>query len=246
MSIAAYAEKSWRWITVTLGLAGLALGLHAQPANELEAGFRLPPASAKPQTLWFWMNGNVSRDGITRDLEAMQRVGIGGAMMFDGGIYLPEGPAKYLDPAWRGLITVPADFLAADKRVVLDLGRVEVVAEVIVNGKRLGPMWKEPFWIDLTDAVRAGANELEVRVTNLWANRLIGDEHAPAEYDYGARGDHGILQLPTWYSSGEPKPGSERVTFTTWKFYSKEEPLLESGLLGPVRLLNPVRQVLAP
>jgi hypothetical protein len=167
----------------------------------------------------------------------------------DTGVKYFSGTAAY-----RNTLTIPAGFLGTDKRVVLDLGRVEVVADVIVNGKNLGTLWKEPFRIDVTDAVHVGANELEVRVTNLWANRLIGDEQLPAEYEYGARGDHGILKLPAWYSAGEPKPhpsagsgqAGDRVTFTTWKFYSKEEPLLESGLLGPVRLLNPVRRVLSP
>src|SRR2546430_17254321 len=87
------------------GFLAAAFALHAQPSSELETGFAAPPREARPQTLWFWMNGNVSRDGITRDLEAMARVSLGGAMMFDGSTYLPAGPAKYLDPEWRGLVT---------------------------------------------------------------------------------------------------------------------------------------------
>jgi len=157
----------------------------------------------------------------------------------DAGVKYFSGTASY-----HHVLEVPADFLASDKRVVLDLGRVEVIADVAVNGKALCTLWKEPFRVDVTDAVHAGANMLEVRVTNLWPNRLIGDEQAPAEYDYGTRSEHGILKLPTWYMSGEPKPPGGRVTFATWKFYSKDEPLLESGLLGPVRLLNPARRVL--
>src|SRR4051812_7478027 len=74
------------------------------PDEALAAGFRQPPASAKPLTFWHWMNGNVTRDGITRDLEAMQQVGLGGVMIFDGGTYLPDGPAGYLNPQWRELM----------------------------------------------------------------------------------------------------------------------------------------------
>nr|WP_281278172.1 glycosyl hydrolase [Oleiharenicola lentus] len=143
-------------------------------------------------------------------------------------------------------LDVPAVWLAADRRVVLDLGRVEVLAEVWLNGKRVGDVWKEPYRLDVTDFLRAGANDLEVRVTTLWPNRLIGDEQLPPENDYGLRDEHGndphgITVLPDWYRSGKPKPAGGRVGFTTWNFYDKDEPLLASGLLGPVRLLNPVR-----
>ena len=58
----------------------------------------------------------------------------------------------------------------------MDLGQVHEIAEVRLNGQNLGILWKEPFRIDITKAARPGDNELEVRVTNLWPNRLIGDE----------------------------------------------------------------------
>ncbi len=157
----------------------------------------------------------------------------------DAGVKFFSGTATYT----RSL-DVPADFVASDKRVVLDLGRVAVMASVRLNGHDLGILWKEPYRIDVTDAVHAGANELEVQVTNLWPNRLIGDEHLPTENDYATGTGHGILRLPDWYMQGEPKPPGGRVTFATWKFFSADEPLFESGLLGPVRLLNPVRRVL--
>jgi hypothetical protein len=136
--------------------------------------------------------------------------------------------------------------LAPGRRVVLDLGRVEVIAEVSVNGRAVGQGWKEPYRMDVTDAVHAGANALEVRVTTLWPNRLIGDEQLPPENAYGIRDEqgqdpHGILQLPEWYREGKPKPPGGRVTFATWQFYDRDEPLVASGLLGPVRLLNPIR-----
>jgi hypothetical protein len=147
-------------------------------------------------------------------------------------------------------LVVPADFLAADRRVVLDLGRVEVLAEVEVNGRRAGLVWKEPYRLDITRAVHTGANVLEIRVTNLWPNRLIGDEQLPAEDTFGVSDERGaeaagITRLPDWYSQSQPKPAGGRVTFTTWRFYDKDEPLFASGLLGPVQLLNPVRCVLS-
>jgi hypothetical protein len=105
----------------------------------------------------------------------------------------------------------------------------------------LGSLWKPRFRIDVTDAVRPGAYELEVRVTNLWPNRLIGDEHFPSESTYSVTAfdtTGGIAELPDWYREGRPKPPGKRVAFTTWKHYGADDPLLESGLLGPVRLLH--------
>jgi hypothetical protein len=164
----------------------------------------------------------------------------------DPGVKYFSGTATYSHP-----LEVPADFLAAHRRVVLDLGRVEVVARVTVNGHDLGVLWKEPYRVDITAAVQAGLTRLEVAVTNLWTNRLIGDEHRPAENDYGLSDERGveaagIRHLPTWYTLGQPKPPGGRVTFTTWRFYDRTEPLVASGLLGPVRLLNPVQIVLPP
>ncbi|HWA28026.1 MAG TPA: glycosyl hydrolase [Lacunisphaera sp.] len=169
-------------------------------------------------------------------------------------LHLHEDPVvKYFagTAAYARRLDVPAEFVAPDRRVILDLGRVEVLADVWLNGKRVGEVWKEPYRLDVTDAVHAGANDLEVRVTTLWPNRLIGDEQLPVENDYGLRDEqgndpHGITKLPDWYREGKPKPPGGRIGFTTWRFYDKDEPLLASGLLGPVRLLNPVRVILKP
>lgn len=156
----------------------------------------------------------------------------------DPGVKYFSGTATYAHP-----LEVPAESLGGGKRLYLDLGRVEVIASLRVNGKDLGILWKEPYRADVTDAVHAGANQLEIRVTTLWPNRMIGDEQLPPENQYGIQ-ERGILRLPDWYAGGKPKPPGGRITFSTWKFYSKDDPLLESGLLGPVRLLNPVRRVL--
>jgi len=160
----------------------------------------------------------------------------------------PDPRVKYFSgtATYSRVLTVPADFLDPDRRVVLDLGRVEVLARVHINGRDLGVVWKEPYRLDVTDAVRAGSNDLEIAVTNLWTNRLIGDEQLPPENQYATGADHGILRLPDWYRNGQPKPAGGRVTFATWQFYRKDDPLVSSGLLGPVRLLNPHRITLNP
>jgi hypothetical protein len=71
--------------------------------SSLEQGFKNPPASAHPQVYWFWMNGNVTREGITLDLEAMKRIGVRGVFNFDVGTGIPKGPVEYLGKEWLEL-----------------------------------------------------------------------------------------------------------------------------------------------
>lgn len=123
-----------------------------------------------------------------------------------------------------------------DQAVILDLGRVKNFAEVQVNGKPLPTLWKAPWRLDITSLVTAGENTLTVRVTNLWVNRLIGDEFFPEEVEWSGRTGP-IKTWPQWLLEGKPRPQTERVAFTTWRFWNKEDKPLESGLLGPVRLL---------
>jgi hypothetical protein len=121
--------------------------------------------------------------------------------------------------------------------LILDLGDVRNFAEVRVNGTALPTLWKAPWRVDITALAQPGTNTLSVRVTNLWVNRLIGDEQLPAEVEWsGPRGP--IKTWPRWLLDGRPRPATERVAFTTWRFWTKEDPLLPSGLLGPVRLLH--------
>ncbi len=131
--------------------------------------------------------------------------------------------------------------LSAGGRFQLDLGEIKNVAEVSVNGKSLGTLWKPPFRVDVTRAVQSGANQFEVKVTNLWPNRLIGDERLhPADAVFAARGTAWsaggpVTAWPGWLARGTPRT-SGRTTFTSWKLYGGKEPLLPSGLLGPVTI----------
>ena len=85
----------------------------------LEQGFKNPPLAARPQTWWHWMNGNISREGITADLEAMAGIGLGGANIFNVSCDIPTGPVGYLSPEWLGLVHHAA---SEAKRLGLDLG----------------------------------------------------------------------------------------------------------------------------
>ena len=118
----------------------------------------------------------------------------------------------------------------AYKKFFIDLGRVEAIAEVTLNGKDLGIFWKRPYQIDVTNALEDGENKLEIQVTNLWPNRLIGDEQLPDPDKFtpggSASGREGLIggyieKLPDWYVNGKPKPSDGRIAFATWKHYTK-------------------------
>src|SRR5207253_1544301 len=103
-----------------------------------------------------------------------------------------------------------ASWFTRGAKLWLDLGGVKNLAEISVNGKGLGIVWKAPFRVDVTGTLKPGANALQVKVTNLWVNRLIGDA----------------------------QPGATKYTYTTMPFYRANSPLLPSGLLGPVQILR--------
>lgn len=97
----------------------------------------------------------------------------------------------------------------------LDLGVVKDLAEVVLNSQRVPVLWKAPYRVNVTDWLSAGPNELAIAVTNLWPNRLIGDQKLPPE---------------------------ERIGVTNIAKFKKASPLLESGLIGPVQIYRVSRQ----
>ena len=125
------------------------------------------------------------------------------------------------------------------KTLLLDLGRVYVIANVKLNGKDLGIVWKAPYSVDITDAVTPGENVLEVEVANLWTNRLIGDAQTPDAYQSG-QGDSGAL--PEWYLNNQPKPEDGKVAFSVVKLFEADEPLYDSGLVGPVVIRTAIKK----
>jgi hypothetical protein len=147
------------------------------------------------------------------------------------GIKYFSGTATY-----HKKITIPQSALAANRTLLLDLGKVKEIAEVRLNGQKCGIAWKSPFRVDITKAAKAGDNELEVEVTNLWPNRLIGDEQEPEDVEWNSKNDIILKKWPDWFVKGEPRPVQSRQTFTTWHHWRKDSPLQPSGLLGPVML----------
>lgn len=163
----------------------------------------------------------------------------------DPGVKYYSGTATY-----SRQFTLRPGLSGADRRLFLDLGRVFVIASVVLNGKDLGTLWKPPFIVDVTDVVAAGSNSLEIQVVNLWPNRLIGDEHLPDDCEwqkpespedpFPRSNGLVIARWPQWLLENKPRP-SGRVAFTTWKHWTKDDPLIVSGLLGPVRITPKAR-----
>ena len=114
--------------------------------------------------------------------------------------------------SYKKKFSVSAHGIESGKRYWLDLGDVEVMARVKLNGRNIGTRWIAPYKWEITDDIQKGENVLEIEVANLWANRLIGDAKLPAE---------------------------QRMTWTTFNgAYNADSPLLPSGLIGPVRVLT--------
>ena len=108
-------------------------------------------------------------------------------------------------------VEAPGEWFKPGAQLWLDLGDVKNLAEVTVNGRPLGIVWKTPFRVDVTAALKPGPNTLEIKVANLWVNRLIGDK----------------------------QPGvTKTYTYTAVEFYKADSPLLPSGLLGPVKIVR--------
>ena len=122
------------------------------------------------------------------------------------GIKYFSGTASY-----KNIFTLPS----VSGKVLIDLGQVENLAEVWVNGQYCGTAWKTPYRVDISSAAIEGENSLELKVVNVWPNRLIGDEQ---------------------------KECPQRVTYTDSRAYRADSPLRPAGLLGPVRLISVHRQ----
>ncbi len=155
------------------------------------------------------------------------------------GIRYFSGTAVY-----RMEFEITSGMLSRGRRVTLDLGDVQVIARLLVNGQEMGVLWKEPYAVDVTRALRPGRNRLEVHVANLWLNRILGDLQEPDDCVWtsrtGSMAAGKILEyIPDWVQNGTPRPSSGRKAFVAWKWPHLENlELMPSGLVGPVRLVN--------
>ncbi len=140
---------------------------------------------------------------------------------------------------YKNSINIPATAITASKRLLLHLGTLNDIVSVKVNGKDLGVLWYPPYVIDISNVAISGSNQLEIAVTNNWANRLIGDEQEPADFEWGTdRGDrgHAMKAYPDWFIKNQPRPSQGRKTFSVWYYFRKDSRLVPAGLIGPVQL----------
>lgn len=124
---------------------------------------------------------------------------------------------------------------------MLDLGSVKNTVAVAINGRPVITLWAPPFILDVTKFLNHGENSIELEVTNLWANRLIGDEQYPEDLEWNKKS---LAKIPQWVLDGSGRNADGRQTFATYKFFKKEDKLLQSGLLGPVKIYALHQEVL--
>ena len=155
----------------------------------------------------------------------------------NSGVKYFSGEAVY-----RKTVTIPTELVAPGKPLFLDLGQVDVMAEVTLNGKKFETLWCAPFRVDISSAAKPGDNLLEIKVVNLWPNRMIGDEFLPPDSTrQGGRSTGNVAAWPQWLLDGKPSP-TGRITWAANEPFTKNSPLLPSGLLGPVNLSSPAQQ----
>jgi hypothetical protein len=145
----------------------------------------------------------------------------------NAGVKYFSGEAVY-----RKTIALEPELVATGKPLFLDFGRVEVMAEVTLNGHTFETLWCAPFRVDISSAAKPGDNLIEIRVVNLWPNRMIGDEQLPPD---SSRNGGSVNIWPQWLLDGKPSP-TGRITWASHDPFKSDSPLLPSGLMGPVTL----------
>ncbi|MDB5090601.1 MAG: hypothetical protein JWR09_4595, partial [Mucilaginibacter sp.] len=155
----------------------------------------------------------------------------------DKGIKYYSGTAVYSKS-----FTIPAADLAKLNHIVyLNLGTVNCIAKVFVNNKEAGIVWTAPWRIGIPSALLRSTNDLKIEVTNVWANRLIGDEQEPSDMkwlpnQYIYNSGQYLKEFPDWFLNNTPRPSKGRYCFTTWNYFDSHSKLTSSGLLGPVNI----------
>ena len=157
----------------------------------------------------------------------------------------PEPGIKYYSgtATYRISFDVPPETKINRKpKFSLDLGKVNHIAKVKLNGQDLGVVWTAPWKVNIPGNILKGTgNNLEIEVTNVWVNRLVGDEQEPPDSEwapahYGPETGTYLKEFPGWFVKKQPRPSMGRYCFTTWNYFTKDSPLVSSGLLGPVKL----------
>ena len=157
----------------------------------------------------------------------------------DSGIKFFSGTAHY-----KKTFKLSSKQVKSNKRILIDLGEVKNVATITVNKKEVAVIWNPPFSADITDYCNTGENILEIAVTNLWPNRMIGDKTQPDDCVWGSVRSfspsneigRNLQVIPDWVLNKTERPSKNRITFCTVDFFKIDTPLLPSGLIGPVQI----------
>ncbi|TDD97812.1 glycosyl hydrolase [Flavobacterium cellulosilyticum] len=168
----------------------------------------------------------VAKENQNPSFEIAQTLDENWELQFDPAFHGPKEPIK-IDRLfdwstsendsikyYSGTASYTKEFKWKGKRkdkILLNLGTIANLAEVSINGKDCGTLWTFPYQLDISDALKKGKNTIRIKITNTWANRLMGDEKLPKE---------------------------ERLTWTTAPFRLEGNPLLKAGLLGPVTIIK--------
>lgn len=131
---------------------------------------------------------------------------------------------------------LPATYQRGQTVGTVDLGKVESVARVTVNGMPAGTALRAPYQLDVSPYLKPGANELRVLVTSNWGNRMIGDEQFPDDLADIRHPNGNLIKWPEWALNDTPRPEPRRITLSARKVFTKDSPLQPSGLIGPVTL----------
>ena len=189
-------------------------------------------------------------------------------LCFDAGGGAPEGSqtlsalkswTDFVEPGIRyysGTATYETTLDVPETCEALDLGDVRDVAEVFLDGERIGALWHAPYRIELPRKLKPGRHVLKVRVTNAWTNRLIGDEKEPDDcvlskkmlgfgvrmvQSEGVKRDipHGraVIAIPEEIRANKPRKVA-RYAFSSWRYILSDKDLRPAGLLGPVKLIT--------
>jgi len=198
-------------------------------------------------TIQYWQNGQYLLTGSNGQKEQIEIYDLPAPLQIDGDWTLefdpkwgapeevklheliswtdhPEEGIKYYSGTgtYQKTFNVPASWLGSGRQVHLDLGDVRELAEIFVNGKSAGVVWKPPFRADITSSLEPGTNVLKIEVMNLWINRLSGDMNLPPEERF------------TRTNISSDGGGRRLVPREPWH-------VQPAGLLGPVRLLPSVK-----
>lgn len=165
------------------------------------------------------------------------------------GVKYFSGTATY-----RQEIQIPCKFLKGKGySYILDLGEVKNLARVKINGEYVSEvLWTAPFRVEVGPWLKPGKNIIEIDVTNLWPNRMIGDEQEPDDTEWAEPSrrmpgqNNSVLnvfmkEIPDWLKYNQPRPSSGRYTISSFKYFGAEHPLFPAGLLGPEIVIRKIK-----